>query len=92
MTWLLQVQEHEFNLPYQLSHPEYVPGGEFAKDSDIYEELSDATGTVLVADIFSDVLSDADLRADQIHPNARGYQVFADGIADQLAETGLLNR
>ena len=62
------------------------------KDSDIYEELSDATGTVLVADIFSDVLSDADLRADQIHPNARGYQVFADGIADQLAETGLLNR
>lgn len=62
------------------------------KDSDIYEELASAAGIVLVADIFSDVLSDSDLRADQIHPNATGYRVFATGIADQLTEAGLLNR
>ncbi|GMH38801.1 hypothetical protein BSKO_06699 [Bryopsis sp. KO-2023] len=50
-----EAQEHEFNFPYQLSHPDYVTGGEFAKDSDIYN-LDVRPGDVLV--IGSDGLFD----------------------------------
>ncbi len=61
-------------------------------DSDIYAQLADSTGVLLIDSVFSDVLSEEDLRADQIHPNAEGYRVMASGIAQQLSEAGLLNR
>ncbi len=59
------------------------------KDSDIYAELSEETGAPLIADVFSDVLSDSSLRADQVHPNAEGYRVMATGILEALQEMGL---
>lgn len=58
-------------------------------DSAIYAELAKEEGALLVKDVFSGVLSDASLRADQIHPNAQGYRMLADGIADALAGAGL---
>ncbi len=60
------------------------------RDSHIYAELEQQTGALLVPDLFSDILPDSSLKADEIHPNAAGYQVLADGIADRLRETGLL--
>ncbi len=62
------------------------------KDSDIYAELAEETGAILIPDVFSNILSDDSLKADEIHPNGSGYQVLAQGIADRLAERGLLNR
>ncbi len=62
------------------------------KDSDIYAELAEETGAILVPDVFSDTLSDDTLKADEIHPNRLGYQQLAAGIAERLAERGLLNR
>jgi acyl-CoA hydrolase len=59
-------------------------------DSIIYVELAKEEGVLLVHDVFAEVLSDGSLRADRIHPNAAGYQVLADGIADTLADAGLL--
>tara|TARA_R110001599_G_scaffold353688_1_gene595337 strand:+ start:19767 stop:20396 length:630 start_codon:yes stop_codon:yes gene_type:complete len=59
-------------------------------DSPIYAELAAEEGVVLVPDIFSAVLSDSDLRADEIHPNARGYGQLAQGIEAVLTERGLL--
>lgn len=61
-------------------------------DSPIYRELADEEGVVLVDDVFADVLSDPELRADRIHPNAAGYRVMAGQIADELAAAGLLSR
>lgn len=61
-------------------------------DSDIYAELANEEGVLLVKDVLSTVLSDASLRADRIHPNAEGYRALADGIADALADAGLLGR
>lgn len=59
-------------------------------DSAIYSELAKEEGVLLVDGVLSKVLSDAALRADQIHPNAEGYRVLADGIAESLAKVGLL--
>jgi acyl-CoA thioesterase-1 len=60
-------------------------------DAPIYEELAEETGVVLVSDIFSDVLSDDDLKADEIHPNSRGYEVFTAGLVARLTAAGLLH-
>ena len=59
-------------------------------DSSIYAELAAQEGALLIPDIFSDVLSDNDLRADEIHPNAQGYEQLAQGIRAALAEAGLI--
>jgi acyl-CoA thioesterase-1 len=60
-------------------------------DSPIYEELAEETGVVLVSNVFSDVLSDDDLKADKIHPNSRGYEVFTAGLVARLIAVGLLH-
>lgn len=59
-------------------------------DAPIYEELAEETDVVLVSDIFSDVLSDDDLKADEIHPNSKGYEVFTAGLVATLTVAGLL--
>ena len=59
-------------------------------DSPIYAELAEEEGVVLVPDVFSEVISDSSLRADEIHPNARGYRQFAEGIKVVFIERGLL--
>lgn len=61
-------------------------------DSGIYEELAEEEQALLIGGVFSGVLSDDDLRADRIHPNADGYRVMADDIADALADAGLFTR
>jgi acyl-CoA hydrolase len=61
-------------------------------DSNIYAELADEEDVLLVQDVLSEVLSDVSLRADRIHPNAEGYRTLANGIADALADAGLLGR
>lgn len=58
-------------------------------DSPIYAALADEEGLLLIDDIFAQVLSDASLRADRIHPNAEGYRVMAEDIAAKLARAGL---
>lgn len=62
------------------------------RDDPIYSALADEEDVLLIEDVFADVLSDARLRSDPIHPNAEGYRVLADRIADGLARAGLLSR
>lgn len=61
-------------------------------DAPLYAELAKEEVVPLVADVFADVLSDPDLKADPIHPNAAGYRKLAEGVADTLRGTGLLAR
>ena len=61
-------------------------------DAPLYEELADEENLVLIEDVFSDILSTPDLRADAIHPNAQGYERLAAGIAAALKESGLIAR
>ena len=59
-------------------------------DAELYEELAEEEGVMLVPDVFADVLSDERLRADPIHPNAQGYRQFADGLLSAFRGIGLL--
>ena len=58
-------------------------------DSPIYEELGDEENIPVIDKVFSEILSQPELCADQIHPNAWGYQQMAEGIYQSLVETGL---
>lgn len=59
-------------------------------DSPIYAEIADQEDVILIPDVLADILSDAGLRADEIHPNAMGYRQMAEGIREVLAVRGLL--
>ena len=59
-------------------------------DAPIYQELGKEEGVLVIGQVFSAVLSQPELCADQIHPNAKGYQVMADGIYGALIEAGAL--
>lgn len=59
-------------------------------DHPLYEKLAQETATPLVTDVFSDVLSDATLKADQVHPNAQGYAIVAKNMAIKLQLLGFV--
>lgn len=61
-------------------------------DAPMYAEIAEELGALLAADVFADVLSDENLRADPIHPNASGYRVFNQRLIDYLKVWGLLKR
>ena len=61
-------------------------------DAALYAELAEEEKLPLVENVFSEVLSDPALRADPIHPNQRGYEKMAQGIAHALMEQGILRR
>lgn len=62
------------------------------QDAPLYEELAEEKGVPLIADIVSEVLSDNGLKADPIHPNARGYRLMAEAIHKELRSLGFVNR
>lgn len=59
-------------------------------DAVIYEELGKEEKVPVIGGVFSGVLAQADLRADPIHPNARGYRQMANGMVAEFKKNGLL--
>lgn len=59
-------------------------------DHPLYAELAEEFKLPLHADGWSSVLSDATLRSDAVHANAKGYRRFAEGLAPTLRKVGWL--
>ncbi len=60
-------------------------------DHPLYESVATETATPLIAEVFSDVLSDSKLKSDQIHANAKGYVVLSEKLGKQLKQLGFVN-
>lgn len=58
------------------------------EDHPVYAEVASETATPLFRQGWSDVLSKADWRSDQIHANSEGYRVFTEKLADWLRDQG----
>jgi acyl-CoA thioesterase-1 len=59
-------------------------------DHPLYARVAEETNVPLIADVFSEVLSDRALKADQIHPNALGYAEVAIKMEAALKRLGLI--
>jgi acyl-CoA thioesterase-1 len=45
-------------------------------DAPLYQELAEEEAVPLIDRVFAEILSQPELRADQIHPNAEGYRTW----------------
>jgi acyl-CoA thioesterase-1 len=61
-------------------------------DHPLYQRLADELALPLHAGGWARVLGDEKLKSDQIHANAEGYRVFAEGLAAKLRERKFLNK
>ena len=57
-------------------------------DAGFYEDVARGEKALLIPRVYSSVLSDASLRSDQIHANAKGYASVARQLADRLGSAG----
>jgi lysophospholipase L1-like esterase len=60
---------------------EGLTGGRHARG---YRNICRDGGAVLVPDVLDGILSNPDLKSDQIHPNAAGYRIMAERVAAAL--------
>ena len=61
-------------------------------DHPMYEKIAEETAAPLIKDVFSEVLSDRSLKADQIHPNTQGYALVAEKMLNSLKDLGLKSK
>ena len=54
-----------------------------------YQEIAKEQQVALIEDAMADVLSDPQLKVDQLHPNAEGHARLAEEIYEELKEIGL---
>ena len=60
------------------------------ESANFYYTLAERMKLPLEAEIIPEVLSDRDLKSDQIHPNSEGYRLIAEAVFNKLRESGAL--
>ncbi len=58
--------------------------------ADVYRDIAEELGVPLEADVLADILADAGLKSDPIHPNAAGYRVLATAVHALLRASAAL--
>lgn len=61
-------------------------------DAALYADLAKEEGVTLIPNAFAKILTDPQLKSDQVHPNAAGYRQLTDDIAQALRKAGLLGK
>ena len=64
--------------------------GIFLSTADFYHDIAERTGVPLIADTIADVLGEAELKSDPVHPNALGYARIAENVHAALIDYGAL--
>lgn len=65
--------------------------GIFLAPAKFYKELAESNQIPLENTVLSDILANRNLKSDRIHPNAKGYAVFADKIHQLLMQSGAIS-
>ena len=60
----------------------------FGGTADFYERIAEDLALPFEGEILNDILKDNMYKSDPIHPNARGYRVLAEALADLLRRSG----
>jgi len=50
----------------------------------MYARVAKEEGSFLIPDLLDGITSDRELKSDEIHPNARGYQLMAERVAGEM--------
>jgi len=64
--------------------------GLLLSDADVYQDLATELNIPLVDDVIGKLLSDRQFKSDRVHPNAMGYKILAESIAEKLVELGVI--
>ena len=65
--------------------------GLFSLESDpLYQQVAEAENVPIDLQSLPEIISNRELKSDQVHPNAQGYQRLADAIFKLLKNTGAL--
>lgn len=62
----------------------------FSDPPPFYEELAEELNLPYEGEILDDVLHDNALKSDAIHPNAQGYRLMAEALAELLRQAGAI--
>lgn len=72
--------------------PYFTTGALFGNVSEhpLYDDLAKQYQLPLLKGAWAEVLSDKDMKSDQVHGNAKGYRYFAEELADFLKKQGFM--
>jgi lysophospholipase L1-like esterase len=57
---------------------------------DFYQQIAAEFKIPYEGDLMRQILLSRDLKADEVHPNAKGYKLFAEAVAGLLKQSGAL--
>ena len=57
---------------------------------EFYAEIANQFGIPYEGDVLTKILRNGELKSDQIHPNAQGYRLMAERVADLLKKAGAI--
>ena len=64
--------------------------GLFLSDASLYNNIADNTEVTFIPNLIADILSDASMKSDSVHPNNTGYSKMASTLANTLRNSGAL--
>lgn len=64
--------------------------GLWLNTADLYLDLAASTSTAIEADALAEILGEAGLKSDPVHPNAAGYRRLAEAVHARLQAAGAL--
>ena len=64
--------------------------GLFLSSSKVYKDIADSMDVVFIEDMLPEILADASLKSDAVHPNKDGYRVIAETVHTVLKDSGAL--
>ena len=64
--------------------------GIFLSSAKLYSSIAENTDVLFIQNLLPEILSDASMKSDTVHPNEKGYREMALALADTLRDSGAL--